>query len=185
VHDEVVERLLAVVAALPVGDPLSEGTVVGPVITRDSQQRVLGMISDAVADGAQLVAGGGPVGGDYADGFYVAPTVLDRVRPDAAIAHNEVFGPVLSVISFADEDEAIAIANNTRYGLAAYLHTNDLRRAHRVAEQLRAGSVGINDAPAMSPTAPFGGRGMSGTGREGGAAGLAEFYLPKNVFVGY
>jgi aldehyde dehydrogenase (NAD+) len=185
VHDEVVERLLALVTVIPVGDPLDPGTVVGPVITRSSQQRVLDLITTATDDGATLAAGGHAVGGELAEGFFVEPTILDGVAPDAAIAQQEVFGPVLSVLRFTDEDEAVAIANGTRYGLAAYLHTTDLARAHRVAADLRAGSVGINDAPTMCPSVPFGGVGMSGTGREGGAAGLAEFYLPKNVFVGF
>jgi aldehyde dehydrogenase (NAD+) len=108
-------------------------------------------------------------------------TVFADVDPASELAQHEVFGPVLSLIPFSSEKEAIAIANNTQYGLAAYLNTRDVTRAHRLAGELKAGSISINGARPLKPTAPFGGRGLSGYGREGGRQGIEEFVRPKTV----
>jgi aldehyde dehydrogenase (NAD+) len=181
VHDEVVATAVATAGALPVGDPLDASTVVGPVVSEGHRDRIVGMIDGARAEASgEIVLGGEPV---EADGFYVAPTVIDRVDSRATIAQDEVFGPVLSVLTFRDEDEAVALANDTRYGLAGYVHTNDLRRAHRVASRLEAGYVSLNSFAALPASAPFGGYRMSGYGKEGGREGMAEFLRSKNVYL--
>jgi aldehyde dehydrogenase (NAD+) len=185
IHDQILERVVTVAGSLPVGDVLAPTTVVGPIISEDHRDRVMGMIDRARADGSgEIVLGGERAGGELADGFFIRPTVVDGVDSQAYIAQEEVFGPVLSVMTFADEEEAIALANDTRYGLAGYVHTNDLRRAHRVAAALDAGYVSLNSFAALPASAPFGGFGMSGMGKEGGRDGLLEFVRTKNVYLG-
>jgi aldehyde dehydrogenase (NAD+) len=185
VHDEILERVIAVAAALPFGDPLASATVVGPVISAGHRDRIMGMIDRARSDASgQIVLGGERGGGELANGFFIRPTVIDGVASDAYIAQEEVFGPVLSVMTFGDEDEAIALANDTPYGLAGYVHTNDLRRAHRVAGALDAGYVSLNSFAALPASAPFGGFGLSGVGKEGGRQGLLEFVRTKNIYLG-
>jgi aldehyde dehydrogenase (NAD+) len=166
---------------LPVGDPLDPTTVVGPVVSAAHRDRIVGMLEQAQREQAgELRLGGHPLDGE---GFFLAPTIYDRVRSDASIAQQEVFGPVLSVLTFSDEDEAVALANDTRYGLAGYVHTSDLRRAHRVARALDAGYVSLNGFAALPASAPFGGFALSGYGKEGGRAGLDEFLRTKNVYL--
>ncbi len=185
VHDEILERVVAVAGSLPLGDALDPTTVVGPVISAGHCQRVLGMIERARSErSGEIVLGGRRAGGELGEGFFVEPTVIDGVDSHAHIAQEEVFGPVLSVMTFADEDEAVALANDTPYGLAGYVHTNDLRRAHRVAAALDAGYVSLNSFAALPAPAPFGGFGMSGIGKEGGREGLLEFVRTKNVYLG-
>jgi aldehyde dehydrogenase (NAD+) len=123
------------------------------------------------------------MGGALADGFYVEPTVFSDVDNSSSLAQEEVFGPVLSLVRFSDETDAVTKANDTRYGLGGFVFTRDLSRGHRVAAGLEAGSIGINGFPPMPPGAPFGGVKQSGFGREGGAAGLWEFLQLKNVYV--
>jgi aldehyde dehydrogenase (NAD+) len=130
-----------------------------------------------------LVHGGSRVSGELAAGNFIEPTIFAGVDPDSPLAQDEVFGPVLSVIEFADEAAAIEIANNTRYGLAGYVWTTDLGRAHRVAEALAAGYVSVNSMAALPPAAPFGGWKDSGHGVEGARAGLDEYLRVKNVHV--
>ena len=185
VHDQILERVVATAGALPLGDPLDATTVVGPVIDEGHRDRIMGMIDAARAEGSgEVVLGGERVGGDLSDGFFIRPTVIDRVDSRATIAQEEVFGPVLSVMTFADEEEAVALANDTRYGLAGYVHTDDLRRAHRVAAALDAGYVSLSSFAALPASAPFGGFGRSGIGKEGGREGLLEFTRTKNVYLG-
>jgi aldehyde dehydrogenase (NAD+) len=185
VHDQIMDQVLAAAGSLPVGDVLDPTTVVGPIISEGHRDRVIGMIDRARAEGSgEVVLGGGRPGGELGDGFFVEPTVIDGVDSQAYIAQEEVFGPVLSVLTFADEDEAIALANDTPYGLAGYVHTNDLRRAHRVAGALDAGYVSLNSFAALPASAPFGGFGRSGIGKEGGREGLLEFVRTKNVYLG-
>ncbi len=184
IHDQILETAVRTAAALPLGDPLEATTVVGPVINESQCERILAMIDRSRRDGeGEIVLGGGRVGGDLTAGFFIEPTVIDGVASDAAIAQNEVFGPVLSVLTFRDEDEAVSLANATRYGLAGYVHTTDLRRAHRVAAALDAGYVSLNGFAALPASAPFGGFARSGYGKEGGRAGLAEFLRTKNVYL--
>jgi aldehyde dehydrogenase (NAD+) len=185
VHDQILEKVVQVAGSLPVGDVLEPTTVVGPIISEGHRDRIMGMIDRARADGSgEIVLGGERAGGELGDGFFIRPTVVDGVDSQAYIAQEEVFGPVLSVMTFADEDEAIALANDTRYGLAGYVHTNDLRRAHRVAAALDAGYVSLNSFAALPASAPFGGFAMSGIGKEGGREGLLEFVRTKNVYLG-
>jgi aldehyde dehydrogenase (NAD+) len=128
----------------------------------------------------QILTGGGRLD---RDGFYIEPTVVDRIDPDAPLAQEEVFGPVLSILTFDTEAEAIALANGVRYGLAGYVHTSNLQRAHRVAAALDTGYVSLNGFAALPAGAPFGGFGASGYGKEGGREGLAEFVRTKNVYL--
>jgi aldehyde dehydrogenase (NAD+) len=184
VHDEIVDRAVATAQALPFGDPLEPTTVVGPVVNQRERDRIRGIIDAAVADGSGTLRTGGsdPVD-ELGDGFFIRPTIFDGVAPDAPVARDEIFGPVLSVLTFEDEDEALALANDTRYGLAGYVHTRDVERAHRVASRIDAGYISINGFAALPAGAPFGGYRISGHGKEGGRAGLDEFVRTKNVYM--
>ena len=164
-----------------IGDPFQPGVIAGPVISQAAMDRILGMIDRAKAAGARLVTGGSRPEGDLAGGYYIAPTVLADVDPDSELAQNEVFGPVLAIIPFDTEQDAIEIANNTRYGLSGYIQTADLRRALRVAEELDTGEVLINGSPNLMVNRPYGGFGLSGVGKEGGRAGIEEFLKVKGV----
>lgn len=184
VYEHYLGVLQAIAGHIPVGDPLNPGTVMGPVISETSLQRILGAVERAQADGARLLLGGERLGGDLAGGFYLPITLLADVDPGSALAQQEVFGPVLSITPFDTEEEAIALANGTEYGLGAYIHTRDLRRAHHVADQMQAGMVQVNaSGEGMQPFAPFGGYKQSGFGRLGGEQGLLEFMQVKNVWM--
>ncbi len=183
VYDAVAERLVAAVAALAVGDPLDPATAVGPVVTEAAMERILGVIDRAQADGARLLAGGARLGGALADGWFVAPTVFGDVDHHSDLARNEVFGPVQAVLSFSSEDEVLAKANDSEFGLAAYLHTTDARRIERFTRELQAGTVIVNGAGRLSAATPFGGTKQSGFGREGGRAGIEEMVQTKMVFL--
>jgi aldehyde dehydrogenase (NAD+) len=169
VYEAMVERVAARWSNVPIGDPFEEGVMMGPVINEDACGRILGMIEQARGDGAQLVTGGERLGGKLSDGYFIAPTVFSNVDPGAALARDEVFGPVLSVIRFGTEEEAVRIANDSQFGLAGYLHSRDISRCIRVAAQLEVGGVGINGGGAPGPSqGTFGGVKQSGYGREGG-----------------
>ncbi|MEU8136221.1 aldehyde dehydrogenase family protein [Streptodolium elevatio] len=185
VHDEVLERAVRAIGAMPLGDPLDPRTQIGPVVSRPHAERILRLIREADEEEAgRRILGGGRVGDKgLRDGHFVEPTVFDGVDPRSAIARTEVFGPVLTVTAFRDEAEAVALANDTPYGLAGYVHTRDLQRAHRVAASLDAGYVSVNGFAALPAAAPFGGFRDSGYGKEGGREGIAEFLRSKNVYV--
>ncbi len=152
---------------------------------RRACERILGVIARAVDEGSgTLLTGGRKLDGELADGYFVAPTVFGDVDHDSSLAREEIFGPVLSVLRFRDEDEVVAKANDSDFGLSAYVHTRDGARARRVARQLEVGTVIVNGFPGMSPGAPFGGVKQSGFGREGGRAGIEEFVRRKNVVFG-
>jgi aldehyde dehydrogenase (NAD+) len=185
VYDRVVEGIVEAVGSVVVGDPLDEATVMGPVVTEQACERILGVIDRARSEGAgTLLAGGSRVGGDLASGYFIEPTIFGDVDHTSDVAREEIFGPVLSILRFRDEAEVVDKANDSQYGLAAYLHTRDSARAISVAHALEAGYVNVNGFAAMSPTAPFGGYKASGFGREGGRAGIDEYLRTKNVFLG-
>ncbi len=185
VYDEVQRKATEMVGAIKLGDPFDPETTMGPVISEGSCERIMSVIERARSnDEGRIIAGGERLGGDLADGYFIEPTIFADVDNSAPLAQEEIFGPVLSIIPFDSDDEAVELANDTKYGLAGYVFTNDLNRAHRVAGQLEAGYIGINAFPPMSPNSPFGGVKESGFGREGGFAGIEEFLRLKNVFVG-
>jgi aldehyde dehydrogenase (NAD+) len=184
VYDEVVEKVTAVVRSLAVGDPLDPTTVVGPVVTEAALERILGVIERARADGATLLTGGTRLGGDLASGWFVAPTVFGDVDHGSDLARHEIFGPVQALVRFGSDDEVLARANDSAFGLGAYLHTSDVRRIERFVRHLEAGTVIVNAAGGLSPTSPFGGYKQSGFGREGGRAGIEEMVRRKTVLVG-
>lgn len=184
VYDAVVERVLACLAAVKIGDPLQPNTVMGPVISARAVDRIMGYVDHATTThSGKLLGGGRRLGGALGDGFFIEPTVFGDVDNNSRLAQEEVFGPILSIIRFKTEDEALALANNTRFGLAGYVHTNDLKRAHRVAGGLEAGYIGVNGFPSMAASVPFGGWKQSGYGREGGRISVEEFLRPKNVHI--
>jgi aldehyde dehydrogenase (NAD+) len=178
-----VEQLAAAAAGTRIGDPFDRDVSMGPVVSDKARQRIQGIVDRALAEGATLLAGGGPPDalGD-APGSFLAPTLV-RAAPDSEVAQEEVFGPVLTVIPFADEDEAVAIANGTRFGLAGYVWTRDLGRAHRVASRLEAGNVSVNGMAGLPPNAEFVGWHASGPGREGGETGFYDFLRTKVIHV--
>jgi aldehyde dehydrogenase (NAD+) len=170
-------------ASIKIGDPLDPMTQMGPVATRAQLAKDESMVAKAVAEGAEVVYGNkraNPPG--LPDGFFFAPTILTNVKPDSFIAQNEVFGPVLSVIPFDDEEEAIAIANATQFGLAAGVWTLNLRRAHRMARRLQAGTVWINMYRGMTFNSPFGGYKASGIGRQNGIEAIDQYLQTKSVW---
>jgi acyl-CoA reductase-like NAD-dependent aldehyde dehydrogenase len=179
-HQEVLELARDAAAKYPVGAPTDEGSRIGPVANASQYLRVVGFIEQAVADGARVVVGGPerPTGLDK--GFYVKPTILADVQPGSRIEQEEVFGPVLAVIPYADEDEAVRIANDTPYGLAGGVFSGDQERALRVARRMRCGMVDVNGGR-FNPLAPFGGYKQSGNGRELGKYGLEEFLETKSL----
>lgn len=184
VHEEVVERLLARQRSIVVGHPLDERTEMGPIANPPQLAKTQQYCRIAHEDGAELLAGGDVAQVDGAPrGLYFQPTVLGGVRPDMRIAQEEVFGPILSIIPFDDEDEAISIANGTRYGLAAGVWTQDLGRAHRAARRLQAGTVWVNMYRANAPAMPFGGYKDSGLGRENGRHAVEEFLQTKATWI--
>lgn len=182
VYDAFLEKFVAVIGASTIGDPLDPSVVFGPVVSQASADRILVAIGEAVSQGAgELVVGGKRLGGPLAQGYYIEPTVFANVDNASALAQTETFGPVVSVMKFSDEAEAVRIANDTPYGLNAFVQTNDLSRAHRVARQIEAGSVWINTFSDISPQGPYGGYKQSGFGRTGGLEGLYEFMQVKNI----
>jgi acyl-CoA reductase-like NAD-dependent aldehyde dehydrogenase len=184
IYDQYLGMLSAMAGHIQVGDPLDQATTMGPVISEPAMHRILGMIERGVNQGARLVCGGERMSGDHAGGYFVPVTVLADVSNDSEIAQNEVFGPVLAVTPFDTEEEAIALANSTDYGLGAYVHTQNLRRAHAVTRELHAGQIHVNGSgEAMQPNVPFGGWKQSGHGRLGGVEGLHDFLQPKNIWM--
>jgi aldehyde dehydrogenase (NAD+) len=183
IHDAVVEAAVAAASAARLGDPFDPATTMGPVAGAATYDRVLSIIERARTnrEGTLLTGGQRPRGASV--GAFVEPTVFGAVDPASPLAQEEIFGPVLAVIPFDDVDDAIEIANATKYGLAGYVWTHDLGRAHRVADALDAGYISVNGMAALPPAAPFGGWKASGHGVEGGRWGVHEFVRLKNVHV--
>jgi acyl-CoA reductase-like NAD-dependent aldehyde dehydrogenase len=183
IYDEVVHSLSQLVAQFQIGPAIDRKTTFGPVINARACERILGVVERAVDEGeGRLVAGGRRVGGALADGYFIEPTIFADVQPRSRLAREEIFGPVLSVMRFETEGEAVALANDSELGLGAYVQTGSLERAHRLAAHLEAGYVNINGFSNMEPAAPFGGYKQSGFGRFGGLTGLQE-YQTKTVFI--
>lgn len=184
VYERVLDEVAARAGRIRLGDPKLAETEMGPVANRPQYERILGMMAAASGSGAHVVAGGGAAeGAQLGQGLFIQPTVLADVDPTSTIAHEEVFGPVLSVIPFDTEDEAIAIANGTEFGLAAGIWTNDISRAHRTIEALDAGVVWVNTYRSTAAQAPFGGTKQSGYGRERGEEVLDDYTYVKNVMI--
>lgn len=183
-HDELVERLSGRAKTIKLGNPLEMQTEMGPVAFKEQLDKVQSYIQIGQEEGAELVAGGKrPQAADLRDGYFIEPTIFAQVNNDMRIAREEIFGPVLSVIPFRDEEDVIRQANDTRYGLAAGIWTRDIQKAHRVAHALRAGTVWINSYRTLSFNTPFGGYKMSGLGRENGLESIKEYTEVKSVWV--
>jgi acyl-CoA reductase-like NAD-dependent aldehyde dehydrogenase len=178
-HDEIVELIAQNFARVRHGDPVDPKTLMGPLISERQRDKVDGMVQRAVAAGATLVSGGKRLN----PGYFYAPTLLTNVDPDSEIAQDEVFGPVLVVIGFDDDDDAVRIANNSIYGLAGAVFSRDEKRALAVARRIRAGSFSINGGNYFAADSPFGGFRQSGIGREMGVAGLEEFLERKTLAI--
>ncbi len=180
-HDEVVALARAAADSVKVGPPGAAGTTIGPVVSQVQFDRIQALIAKGVAEGATLVAGGPGRPDGLEQGYYVRPTIFADVSNAMAIAREEVFGPVLAIIPYDSEDEAVAIANDTPYGLSSYISSGDRERARRLARRIRAGMVHLNGAP-LDSAAPFGGYKQSGNGRECGRHGFEDFLEVKSVF---
>jgi succinate-semialdehyde dehydrogenase / glutarate-semialdehyde dehydrogenase len=172
------DRLAERMGAMKLGRGTQDGVQVGPLIDEPGRQKVTELVGDAVSRGAKVLVGGRAGDGR---GYFYEPTVLAGVPPDARLLKEEIFGPVAPVASFDSEQAALAAANDTEYGLVAYVYTSDLRRAFRVVEGLEAGMVGLNQGMVSNPAAPFGGVKQSGFGREGGKEGIDEYLETKYV----
>jgi aldehyde dehydrogenase (NAD+) len=181
--DDCVELAAEGLRKVPYGDPTDPDVFMGPLISADQRERVLGYVEQGRAEGARLVVGG-RAADDRGPGYYVEPTLFADVEPGATIAREEIFGPVLSLIAYDDEADAVRIANDTVYGLAGYVWGGDPERALGVARRLRTGMVAVNGGTFIGADLPFGGRGESGIGREWGVAGFEEFLELKTVGVG-
>jgi aldehyde dehydrogenase (NAD+) len=186
VYDEVISKIVGMTESLSVGAASDSAAVMGPLINQFHTDRVLGVINKAAERGeGTLLCGGERLDGPLADGYFVSPAVFGDVDPTSDLAREEIFGPVASVIPFDSEAEAVALANDSRYGLAGYVFTRDVRRAHSVARDLQTGYISVNGFNMMPPYAPFGGTKDSGFGREGGLEGLLEMCQTKNIFIGF
>jgi aldehyde dehydrogenase (NAD+) len=179
-HDEAVAIAKATAESITVGDPAAATTRIGPVVSEAQWKKIQALIQKGIDEGATLVTGGTGRPDGLTRGYYVRPTVFANVRNDMSIAREEIFGPVLSILPYEDEEDAIRIANETQYGLAGYVSSGNLERARRVASRIRAGQISLNGAgPDFS--APFGGYKQSGNGREWGEFGFEEFLETKAV----
>jgi (Z)-2-((N-methylformamido)methylene)-5-hydroxybutyrolactone dehydrogenase len=184
IHDRFLDRLLALARTAKMGDPMEPGTQIGPITTQPQYQKVLSYIKIARDEGAELLMGGGPASRpECGAGWFVEPTIFRGVNNRMRIAQEEVFGPVLSVIKFEHEAEAISIANDSRFGLGSGVWTSDIARAHRVAEKIQAGIVWVNSYRAVSYMSPFGGYKDSGIGRENGIDAILEYLQVKSVWI--
>ena len=182
-HEEAKEIAKQAAESTKVGDPFAEDTGIGPVVSEVQFNKIQGLIEKGIEEGAELVSGGPGKPEGLNAGYYVRPTVFANVNNDMTIAREEIFGPVLSILPYKDEEEAVEIANDTEYGLYGYVSSGDVEHAKKVANQIRAGSIAINGAQADF-TAPFGGYKQSGNGKEWGPFGFEEFLEVKAV-IGY
>lgn len=185
IAEEFLEHFLALAASIKVGNPLDPATEMGPLTSPMHRDRVLSYVKVAVDEGGEILLGGiAPTEPDLAQGCYVVPTVV-RADPASRVCQEEVFGPFVTVATFAQDDEAIAIANSTDYGLGGGLWTTNLSRAHRMADAMRTGMVWVNSYKRVHPGSPFGGTGLSGYGREMGFEAMHEYTEAKSVWVNF
>jgi succinate-semialdehyde dehydrogenase / glutarate-semialdehyde dehydrogenase len=178
VHDEFAKKLTARMQALKVGNGLDDGVMLGPLVNADTRDKVKALVEDAVGKGASVLTGGKAPSGP---GYFYPATVLDKVPDSAKLLREEIFGPVAALQTFNSEDDVIKRANDTEYGLVAYVYTRDLTRGMRVSERLDFGMIGLNRGLVSDPAAPFGGTKQSGIGREGAHEGLMEFMETQYV----
>jgi acyl-CoA reductase-like NAD-dependent aldehyde dehydrogenase len=184
IYETFVDKLLTLARTAKMGDPSSMNTQVGPITTRPQYQKVLSYIETAKQEGATLLLGGKPGSApECGNGWFVEPTIFGDVNNKMRIAQEEVFGPILSIIRFKDEDEAVALANDVRFGLGSGVWTKDIGRSIRVAERLQAGMVWVNSYRAVSYMSPFGGYKDSGLGRENGIDAIREYLQTKSVWI--
>ena len=181
IADAFADRLAERMAALHVGRGTEDGVQVGPLIDAKGREKVAELVDDAVSRGGQARVGGKALDGP---GYFYRPTVLADVPVDARLSREEIFGPVASITVVDDDDQAVAAANDTEFGLVSYVYTENINRAMRVVERLEAGMVGLNTGLVSNPAAPFGGIKQSGLGREGGSVGIEEYLETKYVAVG-
>jgi aldehyde dehydrogenase (NAD+) len=179
-YDEAVAKLVELMRLAPYGDPQRPDVMMGPLISKRQHERVLGYIERGVDEGAKLVLGGGRPE-HLPTGWYIEPTVFVDVDNSMTIAQEEIFGPVLSVIPYTDEDDAVRIANDSRYGLAGGVYSGSLERSLAVARRIRAGMVSVNGGAPVGPDMPFGGYKNSGVGRQNGVAGFEQYLETKSV----
>jgi succinate-semialdehyde dehydrogenase/glutarate-semialdehyde dehydrogenase len=182
VHAEFAKKLTDKMAALKMGNGLTEGVALGPLVNKEGFDKVVELVDDAVKKGAKILTGGKAQGGK---GFFYPATVLDNVQDGSLMLNEEIFGPVAALQTFKTEDEVIRRANDTEYGLVAYLYTKDLSRGMRVSEKLDYGMIGLNRGVVSDPAAPFGGTKQSGLGREGGHEGMMEYLETQYVSVNW
>ena len=186
IWDAFVKRFTERVRSIRIGDPLEETTQLGPLTSKDHQKKVLGYVDVAKGEGAQILFGGRVPGTpETARGYYVQPTLVRADNPKMRVCQEEVFGPFITITPFIDDQAAVDMANGVPYGLGAGFWTRDLRRAHRIAAQLKAGMVWVNSYKLVDPASPFGGSKMSGMGREFGFETMREYTQVKSVWIGY
>jgi 4-guanidinobutyraldehyde dehydrogenase/NAD-dependent aldehyde dehydrogenase len=183
IRDEFVAEVLKVARTIAIGDPLDPATQLGAMVDKAQMDRVLGYIRKGSEEGARIILGGERATGILADGFFIPPTIFDNVTNDMTIAREEIFGPVLSVITAKDHLDAVRIANDSSFGLAASLWTNDLSRAHSIIRSLRAGSVWVNCFDGGDITMPFGGYKQSGNGRDRSLHALDKYSELKSAWI--
>ncbi|WP_292931014.1 aldehyde dehydrogenase family protein [Novosphingobium sp. PASSN1] len=185
IYDAVVERVTRIVETFKPGDPFAEATQFGPLIGKSAVDRITRIVEQVnQTSSGRIVLGGHPITGEFAAGAYFEATLVVDVDPASSLFCEEAFGPVLALSRFTDEDEAITLANATRFGLYSYIWTRDIARAMRIADAMEAGSAAINGFAGLVPQVPFGGVGISGYGKEGGREGLNEFLRTKTIFIG-
>src|SRR5437763_8756825 len=182
IHDEFAKKLSERMGALKMGNGLEEGVAVGPLVNADTRNKVVNLVKDAVGKGANVLLGGKPANGK---GFFYPATVITRVPDDAQLLREEIFGPVAAIQTFRSEDDVVERADDTEYGLVAYLYTRDIGRGLRVSERREYGMVGLNRGLVSDPAAPFGGMKQSGIGREGAHEGLMEFLETQYISVSW
>ena len=180
VADEFARKVTERVQAMKIGRGTEDDVTIGPLIDTDAVAKAKELVTDAVGRGAELRTGGEALEGV---GTFFQPTVLSNVQPGSDILREEIFGPVLAIATFADEDEAVRLANDTEYGLVSYVYTQDLQRGHRMIEKLETGMMGLNAGVVSNAAAPFGGVKQSGVGREGGSEGIHEFLSTKYTLI--